>query len=190
MACVWYAYNCLHMCRYIVCVLCMHMCTHVWRPKVDFWCLPQLLLTVFIEERSLPKAKTLQFWQWLFFVFRGSVSMIGCYCACLAFYVDSEFSGYKFWLSRLPCKWFTYWAIPQPHFIFLQEHLIRDLCQHCFTHNIVYCWLPSWCYAAIMCSNLAWLKLYNFWPHFLLLSVVATHHSTPRFCGIVDLRNL
>ena len=42
-------YHCLHVCGYIVCAcVCMHMCTHLWTPKSDFWCLSQLLSTVFI----------------------------------------------------------------------------------------------------------------------------------------------
>lgn len=80
--------------------------------------------------------------------------------------------------------------IPQPRFIFLQGHLIRDSTVNIALHTMPYCWLPAWCYAAIICINLAWLKLYNFWPHFLLLPVVATHHPTPWFCGFDDLRNL
>lgn len=79
---------------------------------------------------------------------------------------------------------------PQTPFYFLARTLNKGSTVNIALHTRPYCWLPAWCYAAIICINLAWLKLYNFWPHFLLLPVVATHHPTPWFCGFDDLRNL
>lgn len=31
----------------------MHVCTCVWRPEVDVWCLPQPLSTLYIEVEAL-----------------------------------------------------------------------------------------------------------------------------------------
>lgn len=53
-------YDCLHVCGYI-CVW-VHMCTHVWSPEVDLSYLPQSFSILFIETRSLPKARALPPW--------------------------------------------------------------------------------------------------------------------------------
>lgn len=127
----------MHVCRYLCVCTCMCACTfaHVCGdPKLTLGVFlscsslyflrqglslkPELRISAILASQPTPGTSS---------VFLLSVGMIGCYCACLAFYLGSGLGGYKFWSSRLACKWFIHQATPNLIllFIFLKEHLIK-----------------------------------------------------------------
>lgn len=112
----------LHKYRRPMCI-CRYMCGHVWRPKVDFGCLPQLLFAFFIESGSLNWTQSLLWQVWL--------------ASLLWVSPDSTFQALEFLGAAIPTQQFS---ICPGHLNTLHAYMTSSF-YLCISHHLPSLWL-------------------------------------------------